>query len=291
MAASFDDPLYPDGVKHHRMGAITSNMGKADRSGYLGYKDYIEDFYYDYPGGADAVISQAKENRKTLGEFNSKSDKALAPRLDDWTLNRKNPAYEYNKGFGTRKGVGRIGGMAQPNSFVDNRGKKFSPVFTFDQTPAINPNNRAAWHSAHHPMSEEMVHGAQDTGENSQYYDVEGYFGDEGRSEKEIGMNTLPYAAVNHEMGAKLTNMKQDYIKRNWRAGKRKTQFNRGDAGAIIDKYNRGVIQDPGLKKLHWSQGGKDYLKDDQKYFEDFLMSTAMNDKPGNFTGTNRKFS
>ena len=60
---------------------------------------------------------------------------------------------------------------------------------------------------------------------------------------------------------------------------------------AIIDKYNRGVLQDPGLKQLHWSQGGKDYLKNDQKYFEDFLMSTAMNDKPGYFTGNNRKFS
>ena len=88
--------------------------------------------------------------------------------------------------------------------------------------------------------------------------------------------------------------MKQDYIKRNWRGGKRKTPFNREDAGAIIDKYNRGVLQDPGLKQLHWSQGGKNYLKDNEKKILDFLESTAMNGKPQNpgyFTGANRKFS
>lgn len=271
--------LYPDGHKTSRVDDVFVNVGEPDRKGFIGYKDYITDFYYDYPGGVDGVVDQAKEKRKQFGEFNSKNDKALAPQLDDWTLNRKNPAFEYNKGVQSGP-TGVLGGLAQPNSYLDNKNRTFSPVYTFDQTPAINPYNRAPTHNAYHPMSEEMAHGAQDTGVGKlQYYDVDGFFGDEKKK--------LPYAARNAEMGAKLTNMKQDYIQRNWRGGKRKDKFNRQDAENILDKFDRGINGDAGMQQLRMHEKGRPYMKENKEYFLNFLESTVKNDQrpAGLFTG------
>ena len=279
---------YPIEPLYKRNQQELDQFPKPEKTANLGYREYVSDFYEGYPGGVDAAIAEARQNRAKYGEFDSKEDKAIAPKLDDWTLNRKNPSYGYKDKPGSRPGH-VIGGRAFIDSIKDKAGRTFSElhVYGLDHLRS-DPLNRFQQKYPYNPMSEEMVHGAQPYG-GGQYYDIEGDFGDRG--------GQLPYAARNKEMGAKLTNMKHDYIRRNWpKDGSGRTdKFNRNDAKAILDKVQKGGghVEDYGMKQLLYqnrnSKGespGLKYMKENEEHFKDFLESTVQNKRPaGLFTG------
>tara|TARA_R100000152_G_C6726263_1_gene151493 strand:+ start:71 stop:967 length:897 start_codon:yes stop_codon:yes gene_type:complete len=267
------------------------DFGKPDRHAWMSYRDYIggrTGFYDGVPGGADRVISDAKKARKRLGnEFNTIDSVAIAPALDDWTLNRKNPAMEYNMGA-TRTGGGpqkdgrRTGGLAFPQGLIDKKGRSFSPAYTFNANRALNLNEQRM---AYNPMSEEMVHGAQPRVMGKK--DTGNYFG--------LPNKELPYAAHPMELGAKLTNMKQRYAQQIWgqSANPPNRGFNRDDARKILQKYYDKINADAGMKDLRRMKGGLKYIKDNEEELLDFLEATASNERrepqiPGMNTGPNR---
>jgi hypothetical protein len=278
-------------------------LGNPNRWGRQSYKDHASPFYRNYPGGFEGKVAEAKKWRgKTGKNFDKKEDAFIGPRLDPWTLNRKNLLLEFDESV--NNGDFLVGGNAYIDKAMDKDGKMYSGAATYgnkygrslgtnylseptyERKPsAIDMISKPKWvkdSSAkggmsysgvrpRHSMSEEMTHGAQPPGV-TEHRDKKGEFGPKG--------GVMPYGAINIEKGAKFTNAVQDYILKHWGYGDRRDTFNKTDAGAVFDKILKYGGDDEGLKQLHYRRDGrgKQHLEKLRKDAIDFMMSTAQAD-------------
>lgn len=271
-----------------------------DPVAFMSYRDTVEPYYKNYPGGFEGRRKEALAYRKknNNNNFDKTSSVALAPRLqDDWVMDRKNPVY-LNAHHHTKDRPDGRGGVVMGNAWIDAMrdadGRKYSPSDMYPRgVSRWNPGNHedmkgmlkgqikrglSPWHG----LVEENTHGAQPAG-GVNFRDKEGYFGEPG--------SVMPYAARNVELGAKLTNEKHKYIRNRWSGEKndRKDSFKESDAADILKTLYEGKYSpDWGLKNFIQTEKGRKYLKENKDELIQFLMSTAQADpkpQPGMFTG------
>ena len=260
-------------------------IGNPDRVGRQSYKHHASPYYRNYPGGFEGKVAEAKKWKEKTGKnFDKREDAFIGPRLDPWSLGRKNLLLEFDDDF--KSGGMGIGGRAyidQARSKDNTDNRRYSGAATFDQVSAINKIKKPKWVKdpsakggmgfwgirPSHPMAEEMTHGAQPPGV-AEYRDKKGEFGPKG--------SLMPYGAINVEKGAKFTTAVQDYIMKHWGYGDRRDSFNETDAGVLFDQVLKYGGDDEGLKQLIYRRDGrgKQHLEKLRKDAIDFMMSTAQ---------------
>lgn len=268
----------------------------------MSYRETVEPYYKNYPGGFEGGRKEALAYRKknNNNNFDKRSSIALAPRLqDDWVMDRKNPVY-LNAHHHTKDSPDGRGGVVMGNAWIDAMrdadGKKYSVSDIYPRgVSRLKPGDPEAMQemlkgqikrglSPWHVLNEENTHGAQPA-DGVNFKDREGYFGEPN--------SLLPYAARNHELGAKLTNEKHKYIRNRWSGEKtdRKDSFNETDSSAILERlYKDKYSPDSGLQNFIRTEKGRKYLEENKEELIKFLMSTAQVDskpQPGMFTGRN----
>ena len=311
------DKYYPEIDKGFEFNRGTDRLIQNKKPfGFMNYEDTVGHLYKNYPGGYQKARKEASDYRKKINNnFDSKASVALGGRIDDdWVMNRKNPVF-VEKRPNRSDGPGRVIGGTSYTDKVKNAGKTFSATQLFPgsiarnlhktlprgyDNPRLHPQleellqdqlNRGVRPS--HSIVEEAYHNTQPRftkGEfTHQFKDPEGHFGPRG--------GDLPYAATNHELAAKLTGHKQEYISNNWGDENaigmpgRKDSFNETDAAKIMDRLIEGKhSSDYGLKTMLMQDKGPEYLKKNRGELIQFMMSTASNDRqktkaPGLFTG------
>ncbi len=276
-------------------------IGRTDRPvTTASYSDTVRPFYKNYPGGWEGARSEAIAHRDKIGRrFDQKTDVALSPMLeDDRTMNRYNPVYLGNKQ--PEKYQGGWAGHAMPAPVMRDKDGTFGVIEMFPKGV-----DRYSTDESRHDDLVDMLIMQQERGflptdafTEEVIHTAQPHKGVEKKDQREVfGQpdGKMPYGAINAELGAKLTAMKQKRVRDQWNPdlGKhqRKDSFNTRDANVILDDLiNNRNVRNHGLRSLIKDPKGLEYIKNNKPELLQFLMSTAQVDpKPqsGMFTGQN----
>tara|TARA_B100001173_G_scaffold312304_1_gene332790 strand:- start:3340 stop:4299 length:960 start_codon:yes stop_codon:yes gene_type:complete len=276
-------------------------IGRTDRPvTTASYSDTVKPFYENYPGGWEGARSEAIAHRNEIGRrFDQKTDVALSPMLEDArTMNRHNPVYLGNKQ--PERYNGRWAGHAMGAPAMKDKNGTFGVIEMFpkgvdrystDESRHVDLVDTLKRHQERgflprDAFTEEIIHTAQPN-KGVEKKDLREVF---GRPD-----GNMPYGAINAELGAKLTKIKQGDIQKKWDPSmgeyQRKDSWNMDDSKRILDDViNDRNLRDGGLRSLIKDPKGLEYIKNNKPELLQFLMSTAQVDskpQPGMFTGQN----